>query len=111
MPLASTGAAGNAGNNGQAGAADANGQNLANGNANANAGANDSGNNEPANVVDLDDNATPQADNPGTNIGDSDTPKHGINPVAVGGGVVGVGALAGLAAFLIKRRREAEDYE
>ena len=111
MPLASTAAAGNAGNNGQAGAADANGQNLANGNANANAGANDSGNNEPANVVDLDDNATPQADNPGTNIGDSDTPKHGINPVAVGGGVVGVGALAGLAAFLIKRRREAEDYE
>ena len=94
----------------QAGAADANGQNLANANAGANANAN-ANNNGPADVIDLDDNAVPQTDNPGADIGDSDTPKGGINPVAVGGGIVGVGALAGLAAFLIKRRREAEDYE
>lgn len=105
-----TGDGDNAGDNAQAGAADANGQNLANANAGANANAN-ANNNGPADVIDLDDNAVPQTDNPGADIGDSDTPKGGINPVAVGGGIVGVGALAGLAAFLIKRRREAEDYE
>lgn len=97
----------NAGGNAQAGAADANGQNLANANANANANAY----NEPADVIDLDDNAVPQTDNPGTDIGDSDTPKSGISPVAVGGAVAGLGILAGIIAFLIKRRREAEDYE
>ena len=94
----------NAGGNAQTGARDANGQNLAN--ANAGAGANGANGNGPADVIDLDDNAVPQTDNPGTDIADSDSPKGGINPVAVGGGVAGAGALAGAIAFILRRRRQ-----
>ncbi len=99
-----------AGNNGQAGARNAaNGQN----NANANAAANDANANGPTTIVDLDDNATPQAENAGngaTDIADTDAPKAGISPIAIGGGVVALAAIAALAAFLIRRRNsEYED--
>lgn len=97
------------GNNGQAGA-----RNAANGQtAGADAAANDANANAPATIVDLDDNATPQAENAGngaTDIADTDTPKAGISPIAIGGGVAAVAAIAALAAFLIRRRNaEYED--
>ena len=91
------------GNNGQTGA-----RNAANGQtAGANAAANDANANAPATIVDLDDNATPQAENAGngaTDIADTDAPKAGISPIAIGGGVVALAAIAALAAFLIRRR-------
>lgn len=96
------------GNNGQAGA-----RNAANGQtAGANAAANDANANAPATIVDLDDNATPQAENAGgtSDIAETDTPKAGISPIAIGGGVAAVAAIAALAAFLIRRRNaEYED--
>jgi len=96
------------GNNSQAGA-----RNAANGQtAGANAAANDANANAPATIVDLDDNATPQAENAGgtSDIAETDTPKAGISPIAIGGGVAAVAAIAALAAFLIRRRNaEYED--
>ena len=92
----------------QAGARNAaNGQNNAN--ANANAGANDANANAPATIVDLDDNATPQAENAGgtTDIEDTDAPKAGISPIAIGGGLIALAAIAA-AAIAIVRRRNAE---
>ena len=98
---------GDAGNT-QAGARNAaNGQNNAN--ANANAGTNDANANAPATIVDLDDNATPQAENAGgtTDIEDTDAPKAGISPIAIGGGLIALAAIAA-AAIAIVRRRNAE---
>lgn len=116
---AANGNAGNTGNNGQAGAGNAGGQNNGNGNANgntgtnANAGADDANGNTPAQLTDLDDNAVPQADNPGTesDITDSDSSGAGISPAAICGAVAAVAVIAGLIAFLIKRRTEYEEEE
>lgn len=109
LPEGAEAAADNAdGNNGQAGA-----RNAANGQtAGANAAANDANANAPATIVDLDDNATPQAENAGgtSDIAETDIPKAGISPIAIGGGVAAVAAIAALAAFLIRRRNaEYED--
>ena len=99
------------GNNGQAGARNAaNGQNNAN--ANANAAANDGNANAPATIVDLDDNATPQAENAGgtTDIEDTDAPKAGISPIAIGGGFIALAAIAAAVIALVRRRNsEYED--
>lgn len=103
---------GDAGNT-QAGARNAaNGQNNANANANANAGTNDANANAPATIVDLDDNATPQAENAGgtTDIEDTDAPKAGISPIAIGGGLIALAAIAAAAIAIVKRRNaEYED--
>ena len=103
-----------AGNNGQAGARNAaNGQNNANANANANgnAAANDANANGPATIIDLDDNATPQAENAGggtTDIADSDAPKAGLNPLTIGGIIALIAAIVAAIAAAVIRRRNSE---
>lgn len=109
----------NANNNGGANNANANNANANNANANnpaANANANADGNNAPANVVDLDDGATPLAEGAdgaegdgASDLADSETPKAGISKAAIGGIAALVVAAAGIVAFLAKRRRDAED--
>ncbi len=104
----------------QAGAANAaNGNNAnaagnANANANANAAANGNNNdNTPATIVDLDDNATPQAENAGdgaTDIAETETPKVGLSPAVIGAGALLVAAIAAAAVAIAKRRRD-DEYE
>lgn len=109
-----TGGNGNAGGNGTAGG---------NGNAggNDNAGATNIDDNDtpqagPQDTIDLDDDQTPMADNPGDDDGagilsDGETPKAGIGSIAV---IVGIAALLAaivLIAFALARRRRAEEVE
>ncbi len=114
---ANANAQGNAANGNNANAAgNAADGNNANGNA---AGAANGNGNAPAEIVDLDDNATPQAENAGdeedgisvTEVDESETPKAGISPAAIGGVAVLIAAIAAVAAALAKRRKDGEEDE
>ena len=107
---------GNTGGNGVAGG---NGAAGGNGNAGAaNIGDNAAPQTGPQDIVDLDDNQAPMADNPGDdggtgNLPDDETPKAGISPIAaIGIGTVLLAAIIAAIAFaLIHRRRDEENEE
>lgn len=61
----------------------------------------------PAEIVDLDDNATPQAGN-AEGIADSETPKAGLGRGAIAGIAAAVVAVAAAAVAFIRRRAEYE---
>lgn len=80
-------------------------------NNNANAADAAQADNAPADVVDLDDGDTPLTDGTDletTDLVDSKTPKHGVNPFAIGAGIAAVAALGciGFAVTHLRRREE-----
>jgi len=85
--------------------------------ANGNATGDNAGNNTPANVVDLDDGQTPLADGAdGTaadpaNIEDSQTPKAGFNPFAIGAVIAAILAILCAALVILRLRRDDDDEE
>ena len=116
---AQTGAA-NADNNTDADAGngtDSNAGNSTDANAGSGSGGQADGQNsdasdgEPADIIDLDDGSTPLASgaDDATGIADSETPKSGISPAAVGGGVVVLAAIAAAAAVIVRRRKVYSD--
>ena len=105
---------GNTGGNGVAGG---NGAAGGNGNAGAaNIGDNAAPQTGPQDIVDLDDNQAPMADNPGDdggtgNLPDDETPKAGISRIAlIAGGAALLAAIA-VIVFALARRRRAEEVE
>ena len=101
---------GGAGNNNNA-----NGQQA--GIAGGNAAGDNAAANAPAELIDLDDGATPLAgdadgDEDGTaDIQDSETPAAGVNPLVAGAIAAAVAAAVAVAAIFAKRRRESEEDE
>ena len=97
------------GNNGNANGANGNGTNGA-----VNADGADltaGGNTGPAEIIDLDDGDTPLAggSDDGADLADSETPKSGVSPAAIGGGVAVLAAIAAAAAVIARRRNAYAD--
>ena len=109
-----TGGNGNAGGNGAAG-----GNRIAGGKDNAgatNIDDNDTPQAGPQDTIDLDDDQTPMADNPGDDDGtsilpDDETPRAGIGHIAAIVGVAALLAAIALIAFALIRRRRTEEVE